>query len=84
MAGAVAAAPVVQAKSTEIAYTIGTVLMFGVVCMFVFPIVGKSLGMGYIQFGALAGTTATANASARPLRRNSVDRLGCMSEPVVP
>ncbi len=56
VSAAVAAAPVVQAKSIEIAYTIGTVLLFGVVCMFAFPIVGKALGMGYVQFGAWAGT----------------------------
>lgn len=56
VSAAVAAAPVVQAKSTEIAYTIGTILLFGVICMFVFPIVGKALGMGYITFGAWAGT----------------------------
>jgi uncharacterized membrane protein YadS len=56
VSASVAAAPVVQAKSTEIAYTIGTVLLFGVVCMFTFPIVGKALGMGYVQFGAWAGT----------------------------
>jgi len=56
VSAAVAAAPVVQAKSTEIAYTIGTILLFGVLCMFIFPIVGKNMGMGYIQFGAWAGT----------------------------
>ncbi|MBS1218920.1 MAG: rane protein, partial [Proteobacteria bacterium] len=56
VSAAVAAAPVVQAKSTEIAYTIGTILLFGVICMFVFPIAGKALGMGYITFGAWAGT----------------------------
>src|SRR3990172_8254737 len=56
VSAAVAAAPVVQAKSLEIAYTIGTILLFGVLCMFLFPIVGKQLGMGYIQFGAWAGT----------------------------
>ncbi|MCG6976556.1 MAG: putative sulfate exporter family transporter [Acidiferrobacterales bacterium] len=52
----VAAAPVVQAKSVEIAYTIGTILLWGVGCMFVFPIVGHLFGMSYIQFGAWAGT----------------------------
>jgi len=52
----VAAAPVVQAKSTEIAYTIGTILLWGVAMMFIFPIVGKSMGMGPVQFGAWAGT----------------------------
>ena len=56
VSAAVAAAPVVQAKSTEIAYTIGTILLFGVICMFAFPIIGKALGMGYITFGAWAGT----------------------------
>ncbi|MCK5718351.1 MAG: putative sulfate exporter family transporter [Thiomargarita sp.] len=52
----VASAPVVQAKSVEIAYTIGTILLWGVGCMFLFPIVGNILGLGYVQFGAWAGT----------------------------
>jgi len=52
----VAAAPVVQAKSVEIAYTIGTILLWGVGCMFVFPIVGHLFHMSYVQFGAWAGT----------------------------
>lgn len=52
----VASAPVVQAKSVEIAYTIGTILLWGVGCMFIFPVVGNLLGMSYVQFGAWAGT----------------------------
>ncbi len=52
----VAAAPVVNAKSVEIAYTIGTILLWGVLCMFLFPIIGKALGMTHNQFGAWAGT----------------------------
>jgi uncharacterized membrane protein YadS len=52
----VASAPVVQAKSTEIAYTIGTILLWGILMMFIFPIVGKAMNMGPIQFGAWAGT----------------------------
>ena len=52
----VAASPVVQAKSVEIAYTIGTILLWGVGCMFIFPVVGQLLGLGHIQFGAWAGT----------------------------
>ncbi len=56
VSASVAAAPVVNAKSTEIAYTIGTILLWGVMCMFVFPIAGKALGMNYTQFGAWAGT----------------------------
>jgi uncharacterized membrane protein YadS len=52
----VAAAPVVQAKSVEIAYTIGTILLWGVGCMFLFPVIGHLFDMGYVQFGAWAGT----------------------------
>ncbi|MFV1996737.1 MAG: YeiH family protein [Acidiferrobacterales bacterium] len=52
----VAAAPVVQAKSVEIAYTIGTILLWGVASMFVFPVIGNLLNMSYLQFGAWAGT----------------------------
>jgi len=52
----VAAAPVVQAKPTEIAYTIGTILIWGVACMFLFPVIGHVLNLGHIQFGAWAGT----------------------------
>ncbi len=52
----VAAAPVVQAKSVEIAYTIGTILIWGVGCMFLFPVIGHLLDLGHIQFGAWAGT----------------------------
>ncbi len=52
----VAAAPVVNAKAVEIAYTIGTILLWGVGCMFLFPVVGHMLDLGYIQFGAWAGT----------------------------
>ncbi len=52
----VAAAPVVQAKSVEIAYTIGTILLWGVGCMFLFPVIGQVLDLGHVQFGAWAGT----------------------------
>ncbi len=56
VSAAVAAAPVVKAKAEEIAYTIGTILIWGVGCMFLFPTVGQLLAMGPVQFGAWAGT----------------------------
>ncbi len=56
VSAAVAAAPVVQAKAVDIAYTIGTVLIWGVLCMFIFPTVGHILNMGPVQFGSWAGT----------------------------
>lgn len=52
----VAASPVVNAKASEIAYTIGTILIWGVGCMFLFPTIGHIFGMGPVQFGAWAGT----------------------------
>jgi len=56
VSAAVAAAPVVQARAIDIAYTIGTILLWGVGCMFVFPTIGQMFGMGPVQFGAWAGT----------------------------
>jgi uncharacterized membrane protein YadS len=79
VSAAVAAAPVVSAKSTEIAYTIGTILLWGVLMMFLFPIVGKSLGMGYIQFGAWAGTgilnSAQVAGAALAFQPNGIETL---------
>lgn len=79
VSASVAAAPVVQAKSTEIAYTIGTILLFGVICMFLFPIVGKAMGMGYIQFGAWAGTgilnSAQVAGAALAFQPNGIETL---------
>ena len=75
----VAAAPVVQAKSVEIAYTIGTILLWGVGCMFVFPIVGNLLGMSYVQFGAWAGTgilnSAQVAGAALAYQPNGIETL---------
>ncbi len=56
VSAAVAAAPVVQARSAEVAYTIGTILLWGVGCMFVFPTIGKLLHLSPEAFGAWAGT----------------------------
>ncbi len=71
----VAVAPVVKAKSSEMAYTIGTILSFGIVCMFIFPTIGKLAGMSPVQFGAWAGTGIlnSAQVAAAALAFNAVD-----------
>jgi len=71
----VAVAPVVKAKSEEMAYTIGTILSFGIICMFVFPTVGHMAGMNPVQFGAWAGTGIlnSAQVAAAALAFNAVD-----------
>ncbi len=71
----VACAPVVKAKSSEMAYTIGTILGFGILCMFAFPTIGKLAGMNATQFGAWAGTGIlnSAQVAAACLAFNAVD-----------
>lgn len=71
----VAVAPVVKAKSEEMAYTIGTILSFGIICMFIFPTIGKLVGMNPTQFGAWAGTGIlnSAQVAAAALAFNAVD-----------
>lgn len=79
VSAAVAAAPVVQAKSTEIAYTIGTILLWGVLMMFIFPPIGHMFGMSYVQFGAWAGTgilnSAQVAAAALIYQPNGIETL---------
>ncbi|WP_243547295.1 YeiH family protein [Pseudodesulfovibrio tunisiensis] len=71
----VACAPVVRARCSEMAYTIGTILGFGILCMFAFPTIGKIVGMNPTQFGAWAGTGIlnSAQVAAACLAFNSVD-----------
>lgn len=79
VSAAVASAPVVKATSTEIAYTIGTILLWGVGCMFLFPMVGQILGLGYVQFGAWAGTgilnSAQVAGAALAFQPNGIETL---------
>jgi uncharacterized membrane protein YadS len=75
----VASAPVVQAKSLEVAYTIGTILLWGVACMFLFPVVGHFFHMGPVQFGAWAGTgilnSAQVAGAALAFQPNGIETL---------
>lgn len=79
VSAAVASAPVVQAKSAEIAYTIGTILLWGVGCMFLFPTVGKMLDMSHEAFGAWAGTgilnSAQVAGAALAYQPNGIETL---------
>lgn len=52
----VAVAPSVKGKGQDIAYSIATILTFGVVCLFTFPILGHLMNLTPSQFGAWAGT----------------------------
>lgn len=48
----IATAPVVGAKPRDMAYAIGTILLFGTAMLFIMPYMGKALGISEPQFGA--------------------------------
>ncbi len=56
VSAAVAVAPVVGAKPRDFFYAIGTILLFGTICLFTFPYIGKALGMEMPVYGAWVGT----------------------------
>ncbi len=48
----IATSPVVKAKPSEMAYAIGTVLLFGTLMLFTMPYIGAGIGLSESQFGA--------------------------------
>ncbi|CEP68531.1 Uncharacterised protein family UPF0324,prokaryote [Moorella glycerini] len=56
VAAIVATAPAVRAKNADVVYAIATILSFGLVCLFLFPVVGSAVGLSPHQFGVWAGT----------------------------
>ncbi|MCL6560201.1 MAG: putative sulfate exporter family transporter, partial [Firmicutes bacterium] len=52
----VAVAPAVRAKSADVVYSIATILSFGLIGLFLFPVVGTLVNLTSHQFGAWAGT----------------------------
>ncbi len=50
----IATSPVVGAKPRDMAYAIGTILLFGTAMLFVMPYLGQALGVSEAQFGAWA------------------------------
>jgi uncharacterized integral membrane protein (TIGR00698 family) len=56
VSAAVATGPGVQAKASDVAYAIATILGFGIVTMFISPFIGHHLGLTDLQYGAWVGT----------------------------
>ncbi len=50
----IATSPVVKAKPRDMAYAIGTILLFGTLMLFVMPYLGQMLDVSQSQFGAWA------------------------------
>ncbi len=56
VSAAVATGPGVQAKASDVAYAIATILGFGIITMFISPFIGHALGLTDMQYGAWVGT----------------------------
>ena len=56
VSAAVATAPAVEAKPSDVAYAIATILGFGILTMFISPFIGHALGLTDMQYGAWVGT----------------------------
>jgi uncharacterized integral membrane protein (TIGR00698 family) len=50
------AAPVIEADDSETAFAVTTITLFGLVSVFIFPLLGTAFGMTQLEFGVWAGT----------------------------
>lgn len=58
-----AAAPVIHADDGEVAHSISTIFLFNVIAAFLFPFLGRLLGMSDHGFGLWAGTAVNDTSS---------------------
>ncbi len=58
-----ATAPVVQASDEEMTYSISTIFLFNIAAVFLFPFLGRLMGMGDLAFGMWAGTAVNDTSS---------------------
>jgi uncharacterized integral membrane protein (TIGR00698 family) len=58
-----ATAPIIEADENEVATAISVVVFFNVLAVFLFPILGQSLGMDAHQFGVFAGAAINDTSS---------------------
>ncbi|MBZ8142072.1 YeiH family putative sulfate export transporter [Rubrivivax gelatinosus] len=76
-AAVMACAPVVRARSDEVAVAVATVVVFGTVAMFGYPLLYPLLGLDAAQFGLYVGSTvhevAQVVVAARPLGEAAAD-----------
>jgi uncharacterized integral membrane protein (TIGR00698 family) len=54
------AAPVIEADENETAFAIATITLFGMLSVFLFPLLGHAFGMDQVEFGVWAGTSVHA------------------------
>ncbi len=49
-------APIIDAKEEETSYAIGTIALWGLVAILLYPVVAQAIGASDVQFGIFAGT----------------------------
>lgn len=58
-----ATAPVIQAEDEDVAHAISTIFLYNIVAVFIFPALGRLLGMSDVGFGMWAGTAINDTSS---------------------
>ena len=58
-----ATAPVIKAEDEDVAHAISTIFLFNIVAAFIFPALGRLLGMSDLGFGMWAGTAINDTSS---------------------
>lgn len=58
----VATGPAIRAKGQEMAYTIASILIFGLLMLFILPPIGKAIGLTQNEFGAWVGVSIVNSA----------------------
>ncbi len=58
-----ATAPIIEADDQDIAYSISTIFLFNIIAVFIFPALGRYLGLSDMGFGMWAGTAINDTSS---------------------
>ncbi|TDM45802.1 YeiH family putative sulfate export transporter [Macrococcoides goetzii] len=58
-----AASPIVDAKEDEVAFSLSTIFLFNIIAVFLFPVIGHTIGLSDIGFGHFAGTAINDTSS---------------------
>lgn len=58
-----ATAPVIRAKDEDVAQAISTIFLFNIIAVFIFPALGRLMGMTDVGFGMWAGTAINDTSS---------------------
>lgn len=59
---AIATAGAIEAEEEEVAFAVGTITLFGVLAIIIYPLIGKALALSDLVFGTWAGTAINDTA----------------------